>query len=100
MEINLSELTLTSFNSVKLNLTEFTSVRNLVVMVTMEHNPNPQFRKAHLINLNLNNFETIEVTGLKVLHRGPLEWHYLRTKFHEYFQKVQMLLVGNTQTDW
>jgi hypothetical protein len=37
MEINLSELTLTSFNSVKLNLTEFTSVHNLVTMVTLEH---------------------------------------------------------------
>jgi hypothetical protein len=21
--------------------------------------------------------------GLKILHRGPLEWHYLRTKFPE-----------------
>jgi hypothetical protein len=21
--------------------------------------------------------------GLKLLRRGPLEWHYLRTKFHE-----------------
>jgi hypothetical protein len=21
--------------------------------------------------------------GLKILHRGPLEWHYLHTKFHE-----------------
>jgi hypothetical protein len=32
MEHNLSELTLTSFNS-----TEFTAVNNLVAMVTMEH---------------------------------------------------------------
>jgi hypothetical protein len=36
MEINLSELTLTSFNSIELNLTEFTAA-NLVAMVTMEH---------------------------------------------------------------
>jgi hypothetical protein len=21
--------------------------------------------------------------GLKLLHRGPLEWHYVQTKFHE-----------------
>jgi hypothetical protein len=25
----------------------------------------------------------IEAMGLKMLHRGPFEWHYLRTKFHE-----------------
>jgi hypothetical protein len=25
----------------------------------------------------------IEAMGLKRLHRSPLEWHYLRTKFHE-----------------
>jgi hypothetical protein len=37
MELNLSELTLTSFNSNHLNLTEFTAVNNLVAMVTMEH---------------------------------------------------------------
>jgi hypothetical protein len=24
----------------------------------------------------------IEAKGLKIIHRGPLEWHYLRTKFH------------------
>jgi hypothetical protein len=37
MEINLSELTLTSFYLVYLNLTKFTAVNNLVAMVTMEH---------------------------------------------------------------
>jgi hypothetical protein len=37
MEINLSELSLTSFYLVYLNLTEFTAVNNLVAMVTMEH---------------------------------------------------------------
>jgi hypothetical protein len=25
----------------------------------------------------------IEAMGLKLFYRGPLEWHYLRTKFHE-----------------
>jgi hypothetical protein len=54
MELNLSELILTSFNSIQLNLTEFTAVNNLVSMVTMEHNPNTQFSKAHLTTLNLN----------------------------------------------
>jgi hypothetical protein len=43
-------------------------------MVTMEHNPNPQF--------SINNFKMIEAMGLKLLHRDPLEWHYLCTKFH------------------
>jgi hypothetical protein len=37
MKINLSELTLISFNLMLLNLTEFTAVNNLVAMVTMEH---------------------------------------------------------------
>jgi hypothetical protein len=55
----------------------------MVAMVTMEqNNPNTQFSKAHLTNLNLNDFKMIEATGLKRLHRGSLELHYLRTKFH------------------
>jgi hypothetical protein len=33
----------------------------------MEHNPNPQFRMAHLTNLNLNNFKMIEAIGLKII---------------------------------
>jgi hypothetical protein len=37
MELNLSEVTLTSFNSIELNLTEFTAVNHLVSMVTMEY---------------------------------------------------------------
>jgi hypothetical protein len=37
MELNLSEITLTPFNSISLNLTEFTAVNNLVAMVTVEH---------------------------------------------------------------
>jgi hypothetical protein len=36
--------------------------------------------------------------GLKIiLHRGPLEWHYLRTKFRENYQAVQKLLAEDTQ---
>jgi hypothetical protein len=25
----------------------------------------------------------IEAMGLKLLHRGPLEWHHLPTKYHD-----------------
>jgi hypothetical protein len=36
-------------------------------MVTMNiNNANPQFSKAHLTNLNLNNFKVIEAMGLKI----------------------------------
>jgi hypothetical protein len=55
-------------------------------MVTMEHNSKPQFGKGHLTTLHLNNYKTIEAMGLKVLHPGPLEWHYLCIKFHENLQ--------------
>jgi hypothetical protein len=41
-------------------------------MVTTKHKPNPQFSKAHLTNLNLNNFKTIEVLELKIIaSRSP-----------------------------
>jgi hypothetical protein len=33
--------------------------------------------------LNINNFKMTEAMRLKILHRDPLEWHYLHTKFHE-----------------
>jgi hypothetical protein len=47
-------------------------------MVTMEHNPNPQFSKAHLTNLNLNNLKMIEAMGLKIIaSRSP--WMTLPT---------------------
>jgi hypothetical protein len=68
-------------------------------MVTMENNPNPQFSKAHLTTLNLSNFEMIEAVGLRILHRGPLEWHYLLKNVIKLYQAVRKLLVGNTQTD-
>jgi hypothetical protein len=37
MELNLSELTVSSFNSIYLNVIEFTTVNNLVAMLTKEH---------------------------------------------------------------
>jgi hypothetical protein len=47
-------------------------------------NPHPQYSKADLTTLNLNNFKLIKATGLKkLLHQGLLEWHYLCTTFHE-----------------
>jgi hypothetical protein len=99
MELNLNELTLISFN-----LTEFIAVNNLVAM---EHNTNPQFSKVHLITLNLNNFKMTEAIRSKLLHRGPLEWHYLRTKFHENLQNGSKVISGghtdthtHTQTYW
>jgi hypothetical protein len=30
------------------------------------NNPNPQFTKAHVTNMNLNNFKMIETMGLKI----------------------------------
>jgi hypothetical protein len=71
-------------------------------MVTMEqNNPNTQFIKAHLTNLNLNDFKMIEAMGLKRLHRGPLELHYLRTNFLEIVRNGSKVISGgDTQTDW
>jgi hypothetical protein len=67
----------------------------------MEHNPNPQFSKIHLTTLNLNNFKMIEAMGLKICLRGPPEWHYFRTKFHEILPSGSKVISGGqTQTDW
>jgi hypothetical protein len=41
--------------------------------------------------------------GLKLLHRGPLEWQYLRTKFHENLPSDSKVInegPTDTQTDW
>jgi hypothetical protein len=42
-------------------------------MVTMEHKQNTVLSKAHLTNLNPNNFKMIEAMGLTLLHPGCLE---------------------------
>jgi hypothetical protein len=57
MELNLSELTLKSFNSVEFNLTEFTAAENLVAMVTMEHKQSKSTSKAHVRNFNLSSLK-------------------------------------------
>jgi hypothetical protein len=37
---------------------------------------------------------------LKLLHRGPLEWHYLHTKFHENLSSgSEVISGGHRQTD-
>jgi hypothetical protein len=36
-----------------------------------------------LTTFNLNHFKMVEDVGLKLLHRGSLEWHCLPTKYHE-----------------
>jgi hypothetical protein len=37
-------------------------------------------------NLILNDFKIFEDMGLKLLHRGPLEWHLLPINYHENLQ--------------
>jgi hypothetical protein len=38
---------------------------------------------AHFTILNLNHFKMVEAMGLKLSHRGPLEWGHIPTKSHE-----------------
>jgi hypothetical protein len=100
MELNISELTLTSFNSIQLNLTELTAVNKLVVTVTMEHNLNPQFSKDHLTTVNLNNFKMTEGMELKnYCIEVPLNGITSIPNFMKIYNVVQKLLVGDTQTD-
>jgi hypothetical protein len=61
------------------------------------NNPNPQFSKAYLIALNLNNFKTIEAIGLKIIASWSLEWHYLHTKFHQNLPCGSTVISGDTQ---
>jgi hypothetical protein len=36
----------------------------------------------------------VEDMGLKLLHRGPLEWHYFPTKYHENLQSGSKVISG------
>jgi hypothetical protein len=64
-------------------------------------NPNPHFSKAHVTNFNFNKFKVIEAMGLKLLHRGPLEWHYFLNKFHDNLLSGSEIISGrHRQTDW
>jgi hypothetical protein len=38
------------------------------------------------------------VEAMELLHRGPLEWHYLHTKFHENLRSGSQVISGG-QTD-
>jgi hypothetical protein len=43
----------------------------------------------------------VEAMGLKIWHRGPLERHRLRIKFHENLPVGSKVISGgHTQTDW
>jgi hypothetical protein len=53
--------------------------------------------------VNLNHFKVVEDKELKLLHRGPLEWHYLPTKYHENLTNGSKDISGthtHRQTDW
>jgi hypothetical protein len=67
----------------------------------MEHNnPNPLLSKAHLTKLNVSNLKMIEAMGLKLLHRGLLEYHYLPTKFHENLPSGSKVITGRQTPFW
>jgi hypothetical protein len=47
----------------------------------------------------------VEDMGLKLLRGGPLEWHYLPTKYHENLPSSSEVISGThtharMQTDW
>jgi hypothetical protein len=65
MELNLSELTLTSFSSIRLNLTEFTVLNNLVVMVTIEHKQSKP--RVQQVSPNKSELKMIEAMGLHII---------------------------------
>jgi hypothetical protein len=44
------------------------------------NNLNPQFSKAHLTNLNLNNIKMFEAMKLEIIASISPECHYIRTK--------------------
>jgi hypothetical protein len=52
--------------------------------------------------LNLSHFKMVEDMGLKLLHRGPLEWQHLGTKFYETLPSGSKVITGghiDRQTD-
>jgi hypothetical protein len=64
------------------------------------NNPNPQFSKAHLTNLNLSNFNGIEAMGLKnYCFEVHLNGITSEPNFMKFYQAVQKLLVGDTEID-
>jgi hypothetical protein len=60
------------------------TINNLVTMVTMEHKQSkPMLSKAQLQSWTSIKLKWLKLWGYKLLHRGPLEYHYVLTKFHE-----------------
>jgi hypothetical protein len=56
------------------------TVKNLVAMVTMVcKQPKLTVERGSPKNFDL---KILVAMGLKLLRVGPLEWHYLHTKFH------------------
>jgi hypothetical protein len=53
-------------------------VHNTIII----NNSNPQLSKAHLTTLNINDFKRLKLCDQTFLRRGPIEWYYIRTKFH------------------
>jgi hypothetical protein len=63
-------------------------------------NPNPQFSKAHLTDLNLNNFKMVEAMRLKnYLVEVPLNRVNSVSNIVKIYQVVEKLLVGDRETD-
>jgi hypothetical protein len=44
--------------------------------------------------LNINKFKMTEAMGLKLLHRGPLEYLYVLTKFHKNLPSSSKVISG------
>jgi len=53
----------------------------------------------HLRSLNVRHFRMVEATGLKIWHRGHLQWHDLTAKFHENLQICSKVISGRTHRD-
>jgi hypothetical protein len=64
----------------------------------MEHKCKPTAEQVSPNKVGCKNFKTIEAMGLKLFHRGTLEYHYLVPNFMKIYQVVQKLLVGDRQT--
>jgi hypothetical protein len=60
MELNICVRNLTSLNSILIKFTAVNGPWNI-------NYTNPQFSKAHVTNMKFNNFEMIEVMGLKII---------------------------------
>jgi hypothetical protein len=59
------------------------------------------FLCTHLRSLNARHFGMAKATGLKMWHRGHLQWHHLPTKFDENPPIGSKVIIGGyIGTDW